>query len=529
LSLEDKNIDQLFKDKLASQNFEVPASFLSDLEGQLDAMAPTKKKKAGFYWWFLGLIPLFLIAYISYSTFYKGELLDHDNNQSNNQTSKDFEKNTSSVQLITQNNATKNTSIDLNTQNIDQTNKGDNSKTSFADSLDSENNLNKINFNNPNSNNAGANYLESKNENHSTPISNKNSLNTSSSGSKKNGTSNITFGNNNNNNKPIGNNPGLKETNETGTDKSNDFSTPISISSPNITDSIVPIANVVSDSSIDLSLTTQTFIDTIKKIIFVDSVVIRDSVVIVYDTITILDSSHLNVTKNFRVESQLLFGTGLVKSLGSPRLMENSDLLSKSKIRTYDVGFDLNFYWKKASLSTGFSRYNWGDYFKYTNLKVSQHDSIIIDHYDETIIIDTNTSQIDTIYTAVMDTINIIDSTLNNNTFVAYYSRLSIPLKFGYKFDYKTWSIIPRVGINFEIRSRKEDDGIYIPGNFTNNIPKRTSLSYMMQVEIRKNFNKRYVYLSPFYRKTSTNLFDGNVGVGKYEVYGLHFGIGSKF
>ena len=57
---EKDHIDDFFKERSEQGSFEVPDSFLDDINSKLDALDKKKKRRGGFFWW--SLIPVGLIV-----------------------------------------------------------------------------------------------------------------------------------------------------------------------------------------------------------------------------------------------------------------------------------------------------------------------------------------------------------------------------------------------------------------------------------------------------------------------------------
>jgi hypothetical protein len=149
----------------------------------------------------------------------------------------------------------------------------------------------------------------------------------------------------------------------------------------------------------------------------------------------------------------------------------------------------------------------------------------------DSILYDSIGDPFDTISIVTFDTTQINTYTQENITGQNTYSKLSIPLSFGYRFTHKSWMFIPQVGLNIEFELNRNNRSY--PNTFLSEMesvpPRRVSMSYMIQFEVRKEFSNWFVYASPFYRNSITNVVESTNMNRKYGSIGSVFGLGVKF
>jgi hypothetical protein len=286
--------------------------------------------------------------------------------------------------------------------------------------------------------------------------------------------------------------------------------------------------------------------DTLKQIRFVirDSVVIRDSIVI-KDSIRFIDETKINAKNPIRVESrfELQAYVGVISvrpSIQSP-FQTYSDYLKSSEQNTtsLDFGFALNTYYLGWTIGTGLKYYQFGEKTNYTttktNLTGSQVDSTtIVTYYDSLGNVWTSSSNLpiaDSVYTIQMDTTNYYDTISKSNNWVNSYSRVVIPLNFGYQFKFKSWAFTPRIGLNLEFATNRQK-GLYANSKMEGIMEvdtRKFGVSYQLQLEIRRNFGQWHVFVNPYYRNHVGDFINTTDLQRKYSSFGANLGVGVRF
>lgn len=545
---EDKNdIDQFFKDRLENREFDVPASFVDDLENRLDK----NPKRPPFYlnFWFLAAL-LILVGGVSAIVYYSFPGQTDADTQTITQESDSTQPNDLTQNISSNNDDESDLTQNNDADNDSKTSDNNNTETSNDYTQDSENKNNTPQVNNSSKStdrdhknpvssnesptkktktppqNVKKNIKTGEAKNDKTKGDQKNTNTTSSNdGSSDNKTSKDIDNDASKDNKTSKNNKGLEnaESSEESSEAENNTSTP-----PSVEDTLKSYKDTI---KIEKVVTRD-------SIIFKDSIIIRDSIVI-KDSLVIRDSV---VTKkksdvsDWGYELQAYGGLGMVrKSIETvdsdyQNALENGE----TNMNTPSLGFNFNVNYKKWSLSTGLGYYQTGEDISFETESVNVYDSIFIDYYDEVITYDTDSSgqsfPVDTNYYAVYDTTTISDTLIESFNNQNLYTWLTIPVSFGYEFKFGKWAFVPRVGANFSF-GLSQNNGIYptINNEYQEIQAVKFGISYMVQLEIRKEFEYFHIYLSPFYR----NRFQPSVTTPnmdrKYSIFGINGGIGVRF
>lgn len=288
--------------------------------------------------------------------------------------------------------------------------------------------------------------------------------------------------------------------------------------------------------------------DTLKKVRYIirDSVVIRDSIIfrdsLINKEVTEDDTHGIkpnNSNKNWELQA---FGgfMSVRPKIQSPFQSYSDQLKSKeATIMTPNFGFALSMYYKNFRFGTGAEYYHFGEDFDYSTLNTtSVFNGVFFDtvttYLDSSGLLWDSTSQIppfDTVTTISMDSLFINDSTTADFKGNNVYSRFVIPLNFGYQFNVNDWSFTPRVGLNFEFTTA------YRKGLYTNALneeileidQRKFGLSYRLQFEIRRNFERFHLYVGPYYQNNIGYVIDSPDLKRKYGGFGAQFGVGVRF
>ena len=153
------------------------------------------------------------------------------------------------------------------------------------------------------------------------------------------------------------------------------------------------------------------------------------------------------------------------------------------------------------------------------------------------------TWQIDSIYnqnsqTWTVDSIPLFDTTTTTESItdsifyndINKYTWISIPLRFGYRFDINKFSIIPRVGIDLSFVS-SSNLGTYVEQynqGLVQKSPSQFVLSYALQLEVRRNFERWHVFVNPYFRSNVTPVISSVIQTRRYNSWGINAGIGLK-
>jgi hypothetical protein len=194
-------------------------------------------------------------------------------------------------------------------------------------------------------------------------------------------------------------------------------------------------------------------------------------------------------------------------------------LMYRAQLKSYDIGVGLN--WIQTGEKVNYS----------TNvLSYMYMDSVTLVGFEIDSIYDQNTQQV------IIDSIPIYDSlTVNTevNDSVFYtgknkYTWVSIPLQFGYRIKWNKFSIIPRVGIDFSF-AIGSNTGTYAELNnqgLVERASNRFIISNVLQMEVRRNFNRMHVFVTPYFRSTISPVIASDIQTRWYYSWGINAGIG---
>ena len=90
------------------------------------------------------------------------------------------------------------------------------------------------------------------------------------------------------------------------------------------------------------------------------------------------------------------------------------------------------------------------------------------------------------------------------------------------------FTFIPRFGASFDFGIGK-NKGIYaelIDQGLIEHQANRVVISYSIQCEIRRNFERFHVFVNPYFRSNLTPVISTDVQIRKYNSWGINAGIG---
>jgi hypothetical protein len=130
----------------------------------------------------------------------------------------------------------------------------------------------------------------------------------------------------------------------------------------------------------------------------------------------------------------------------------------------------------------------------------------------------------------------------NNPTSHTIYNRINVyqvPLFFGYKFQKAKWSFIPKIGLTIGFTRtnviqfplyKTNDANIYtdLTSPFVSKEMRSILFTYLLEVDIRRQFNGFYLYANPFFRNGINNEIKNN-SIKTHMNLGCNFGFGFSF
>jgi len=521
---EKDHIDKLFQDQLDNRSFEMPAAFLKDMEGQLDV----RKPKFGLW---RGLSSILFVAGLMAGTYL---FFTHDKSNTSPESqiatsqNSDLQSNswsgspkkeeniaqnngsTSSTNLEVKANDSKQVTPALTQQKKDEkSTKATGQKNSTGTSIKkTESKLSNLVV--KQENNSRIKNVDSAQEN---------KLKTSKADFNQAFKKKTSTGNFQNDNTK-----GFQSDNNNLTTR-DDFQS--SNEKTNPVDTLKQPRRAIRDSVVVRD-----------SIVFRDSVVVRDSIVIQY---TNSKNKDKNSASNLTFEGQAYVGFARVQpKIVSPFESYKTDLKAgEKKVMSPDFGFNLNAYYKNWTIGSGLKYYQFGEKTNYSTLKINQSIGSI-DTSTTVVFIDSNglpwnpqsgIPPFDSTVTVTLDTSYVIDSSSSSKSWQNSYTRFVIPLNFGYRFDYKNWSLIPRAGLNFEFTTTRQK-GIYVDAlkqEFIELEQRRSGMSYQLSLELRKSFGNWHVFINPYYRNNIGYVINSNDLKRKYGGLGTTFGVGIQF
>lgn len=194
-------------------------------------------------------------------------------------------------------------------------------------------------------------------------------------------------------------------------------------------------------------------------------------------------------------------------------------LMYRAKINQFDLGAGIS--WMKTGEKTNYST---------NTIEMAEVDSLIFVGWQTDSVFNENTQ------TWSLDSIPLYDSTsvtayINDSIFynaANKYTWISIPLRFGYRIDVNEFSFIPRVGIDLSF-AMGSNTGTYaeiINEGLAQHSSSRFILSYALQLEVRRNFERFHVFVNPYFRSNVTPVINSGVQTRRYNSWGINAGIG---
>ena len=524
---EKDHIDDFFKERSEQGSFEVPDSFLDDINSKLDALDQKKKRRGGFFWlWTLipiGLIMMYVLWPEDIQTKKTKSIVSLENQESNAEgasTDSINERKSESILIKDSLKEEKITERSINNAEKRSAEEPKSLKNVLQDDLKKSDEL--ADQNKPL-------WLEQE-------IKNKD----------ESKSPNASIDNENQNL-------------ETTQPKNDEESTKVKLANTN-TDENEEIEGSQIDASMDQNENNLAInIDSVEQIIAEDSITTNETSEIKSEQIDSLltqtedqdstltseevtepkeksEVSKIETEKEAKIGHEIQLFGGMLNSssnliLGSdssiyPMNTMESNLWSPSfgfmyraKINQFDFGAGLSWMQngEKVNYSTSITQYTDVDSLIFVTWQI---DSI----YNQ----NSQTWTVDSIplFDTTTTTESITDSIFYND--INKYTWISIPLRFGYRFDINKFSIIPRVGIDLSFVS-SSNLGTYVEQynqGLVQKSPSQFVLSYALQLEVRRNFERWHVFVNPYFRSNVTPVISSAFQTRRYNSWGINAGIG---
>lgn len=494
-----EHIDQLFQ-SLNDRQFDIPEAFLEDLNKRLDN-EPKKRKR--FSMWFL--IPLVLIGAIGIGYFYNADQSEVKTpaEQMNKLIAKDEYK----ANLNTQNNNL------LKEQNQNNHSLDSASIPSSAKDLPAgQTSLEKRQFS------SRIKVHKQKKSNSKVLVDNQ----TKRIKSKKNGTLQT----------QLKSKVSKSKTKENMLNPGNNNPIPEEIKQTSIPDVADNTKSIVKPEKEELSKepVSETEKDSVLALNKIDSVQQVDSSLVEKNAI-----KSKSPANNWKKEIGFFAGLGGNMMHDSPK---NSEYLTKinqnrTSILAPSFGVNANLSYKRFTFGSGINYEQTGEKFKVDIKSDVLKDSTYAEFIQDTIWVQDSIGNWIPIPhdTTIYHTVQYTESAWSSRSFQNRYSWISIPLHFGYRFELGNYELIPRIGavFNFGIAHWA---GTYPNDSFTDvrqYPPAKFTVSYLIQLEARRNFDKWFVFINPYFRSMINPSVSGDVIRRRYSSWGMQFGIGLNF
>ena len=500
MSEEKNNIDQLFKEKLSIRKFDVPAGYVSNLE----SMLPPEKSNGKMAWWIVGSLLFLSVAAAvyfwpsnsllpEYQSFVEHIKIDSLKTEGFQPYANDGNSDENNGETVGVEYKTESSQMEGNSE--DEVAIADNKSTKTKGT------------NQKSEKHSGSKEIKFLGEKESGVTAN------SASGKILEANDSENTKNNSNDTKNIGNQ-----------DKVGDGS------------SLADNSNVVTESEIDTTKKKETVVTSNSprirdSVVIRDSIVIRDSVV-VRDSVVIRDSVVVN-EKASLWELKMFGGISSVNAriTNTSTLFTESLRSSETKLTSPELGLHATRVFNKLQVGVGVGYYQYGEKYNYQLTQTTLQDSISTSFIIDSILYDSIGDPYDTIFSAQYDTTQINYSSQENIVGQNSYSKISIPLSFGYRFTYRDWKFTPQVSVNleFELSNSLKRYPNLDNSDLIESPAKRFTMSYVAQFEVRREFSSWFLFVSPFYRSSIINVIQTPVMDRKYGAFGTVMGIGVKF
>ena len=538
------HIDDIFKESSGQQSFDIPESFLEDINKKLDALE--KKKRRRGLWWLL-LIPALVVGgFFLWPDHNEGVNLQISKTQRTNETKKSDEnkdqKMNSGIDSIgiyeanesfepTANGQEEQLNVELSPPVATRANRGSNTTPSKGDKEATE-----------------------KTDNHSELLNARNEQEASSNTIQKENIESTTS--ERNTDEDVQN----KENAESISTNLDDVSTDVDEVSTSAEDVSIDVdevstnANEVStisdsenttitepmdepylsqnDTVLEGDETNQTLeSDTIAKETKEKDSTSADSTLEVDSTKALPVKKNSNESSHeIQVFGSLMTSYSQVSLAGSASEISTAGMGNPLQvIPQFGLGYNYNF--NNYSLGTGLLYQQSGESVHYETNTIEVQDSVYISGYDYPVVFNPNTQTWDTIQVPIYDTIGVNILIEQSYSGKNRFNWISIPLHFGYRMHAGNFTFIPRVGTNFDFGIGK-NNGIYaelIDQGLIEHQANRFVLSYSLQFEIRRDFKRFHIFVNPYFKSNITRVISSVVQIRKYNSWGLNAGIGISF
>ncbi|MCB9197105.1 MAG: hypothetical protein H6600_01500 [Flavobacteriales bacterium] len=477
MSLNDNHIDQLFKDKLSEETFQIPNAFTEDLNQRLDAKFG--KKKSIWFWSWLGVALVAGVVSVFWLNLVHKEPISNNGEVDSSNGNEYYQLN--SIKTI----VGCGTGRLLDDHSIEMTKKLSDSE------IDLENNYaDNTSLVGQNSSKSSASTLIENHINNSNLHEQKADAGKKLNDVKEDKLASI--------DSESGNELISKDFTKVQTDQEGNLLVDSQSADTHVQGSV----NLVEEEHV-------TIIDTVK--VYIDSIVIRDSVVIRDSIVNRSNYSNWEVS----------VGGALWKGMSNVSYIHEAAMGKSNLTSGFNIGIDYNIL--KFKLGSGIEYRQNSEEYQMDFITQTNHDSTFIASYNPYIIYDSVGNVDTTILIPVYDTLTTTTTTSSNLMVRSNVSWVSIPLRFQYQIDWGRWSFIPGVGLNLSIAvSGNPNQPIPWINNSINESKMR--LNYQFSLTLRNQFGSKgnFVFVQPCFVNQINNT------TYRYANLGFNFGVGFR-
>lgn len=204
---------------------------------------------------------------------------------------------------------------------------------------------------------------------------------------------------------------------------------------------------------------------------------------------------------------------------------------SQSMLYVPSFGASFHFYWNQLVGGTGFAYTQSGEKFQFQEEGTQLVDSTIISGYYLDSVFNQQTQTWEYVNVPIYDTITFTQLVQNEVSLLNRYHWVSVPLYFGYRFQFGEYAITPRVGTQFDFGIASKSSlfpGVDSIGKQLY-VPNKLIISYSFQLELRRQFGAWHVFVNPYYRSAISPTISDALLERKYRAWGAQIGVGLKF
>jgi hypothetical protein len=474
------NIDELFNNKLNDRSFPIPEAFLDDLNKRLDEKESGRKRKFGFWWLSLLLLPML------------GTI----------------------VLFIT----TEGPAEDKGQQKFVATEKGKDNDIESVNSIDTAQYERKSLENSA----SGSIRKEAETGNLSNDPSGGNQNYSPVNKASKAKPTKKTFKKKNFNKKKNSSLP------ESGDLLGSAISDPLSYKD-SITDPISDVAFKGSEQGGTKGTETDPLADTLNK----NNDLTQDPTLPSVDPVPADTSKDLKNGKPARTNywEVQVYG-GFNYTLSQTKSTYSATLNNmESPILRPQFGAEAYFNRNKTSFGTGLYFHQTGERTRYEVTNTQLVDSVFVAYYEEDSVWNNQTQSFDVIQVPVYDSVSVQQTSKYNYDQGNYYSWITVPLHLRYRFTFGDYELLPLVGVQFHMAAAY-NVGLYpdqAMSQFNEVTANRFYISYSLQAELRRNLNSSFVFIRPQYNSGIMPVISDAILERRYSSWGLIVGYGWKF